>query len=158
MLFAIWPWYNGHMTINNLTLSDSKLLTVLSDKKEKLSDDDILSKIREGFPFSAFEDVRKEINLSQKDLSGILEITERTLSRRKATKRFNSVESDRLYRVIRILLYTESVFGDSEKAQTWLKRPNRSIGGKVPMSLLDTDLGTQQVEDVLKRIEYGIYS
>ncbi|MCX6055226.1 MAG: DUF2384 domain-containing protein [Chloroflexi bacterium] len=146
------------MTINAAISLDSRFLTMLSDKKEKLSDDDILLKIREGFPFSAFEDVRKKINLSQKDLSGILEISERTLSRRRATKRFNPVESDRLYRVIRILLYTESVFGDSEKAHTWLKRPNRSIGGKIPMNLLDTDLGTQQVEDVLKRIEHGIYS
>ncbi|MHB8087287.1 MAG: type II RES/Xre toxin-antitoxin system antitoxin [Anaerolineaceae bacterium] len=146
------------MTIYSALSTNSKLLSVLGGKKEKLSENDIRAKIHEGFPFSAFEDVRKEINLSQKELSVILEINERTLTRRKESKKFNKVESDRLYRLIRILLYTESVFGDIEKAQTWLKRPNRSIGGETPINLLDTTVGTQQVEDVLKRIEYGIYS
>lgn len=146
------------MTIYSAISSNSKLISVLGGKKDKLNEKDIRAKINEGFPFSAFEDVRKEINLSQKELSVILEINERTLTRRKEAKRFNKVESDRLYRLIRILLYTESVFGDIDKAQAWLKRPNRSIGGDIPMNLLDTDIGTQQVEDVLKRIEHGIYS
>lgn len=50
------------------------------------------------------------------------------------------------------------VLGGQEKATHWLNRPNRALGGRRPLDLLDTDLGIQQVEQVLGRIEYGVYS
>ena len=50
------------------------------------------------------------------------------------------------------------VLGSEGKASRWLRRPNRALGGKPPVALLDTDLGTQQVEAVLGRIEHGVYS
>ncbi|NEN93043.1 MAG: DUF2384 domain-containing protein, partial [Okeania sp. SIO3H1] len=31
-------------------------------------------------------------------------------------------------------------------------------GGKTPLELLDTDAGTQQVDELLNKIEYGVYS
>jgi len=33
--------------------------------------------------------------------------------------------------------------------------PEPSLGDEVPLSLLDTDIGARQVEDVLIRLEYG---
>jgi uncharacterized protein (DUF2384 family) len=39
-----------------------------------------------------------------------------------------------------------------------LRRPNRSLNGRAPIDLLDTDAGTQQVAELLDRIEYGVYS
>ena len=44
-----------------------------------------------------------------------------------------------------------------DKARAWLKHPNRGLGDEVPLSLLDTDIGARQVEDVLIRLEYGIH-
>jgi putative toxin-antitoxin system antitoxin component (TIGR02293 family) len=41
---------------------------------------------------------------------------------------------------------------------SWLKRPNRGLNGHVPVDLLDTDTGTEQVVELLDRIEYGVYS
>jgi len=32
------------------------------------------------------------------------------------------------------------------------------LGGEVPLELLDTDAGRNDVETILRRIEYGIYS
>jgi putative toxin-antitoxin system antitoxin component (TIGR02293 family) len=50
------------------------------------------------------------------------------------------------------------VFGERAKASRWLHNPNRALGGVSPLSLLDTDLGTREVEQILGRIEYGVYS
>jgi putative toxin-antitoxin system antitoxin component (TIGR02293 family) len=48
--------------------------------------------------------------------------------------------------------------GSEEKAARWLHTPNRALGGNLPLELLDTDLGSRQVEEVLGRIEHGVYS
>jgi putative toxin-antitoxin system antitoxin component (TIGR02293 family) len=50
------------------------------------------------------------------------------------------------------------VLGSREEALRWLHTPNRAFGGRTPWDLLDTDLGSRQVEDVLGRMEHGVYS
>lgn len=40
----------------------------------------------------------------------------------------------------------------------WLAMPNKALGGKKPLDLLDTELGAKQVEQILGRIESGVYS
>ena len=40
----------------------------------------------------------------------------------------------------------------------WLHTANRALGGQMPLQLLDTDLGSRQVEEILGRIEYGVFS
>jgi putative toxin-antitoxin system antitoxin component (TIGR02293 family) len=44
---------------------------------------------------------------------------------------------------------------DQERALRWFKRPNRALGGAVPLQLIDTELGARQVEEVLGRVGYG---
>ena len=50
------------------------------------------------------------------------------------------------------------MIGNAEKAVEWLRTQNRALGGKLPMDRLDTDLGAREVEDILGRIAYGVYS
>lgn len=50
------------------------------------------------------------------------------------------------------------VFHDFNIGMNWLKEPNPALGGAKPYDLLSTDEGTQQVDDILTRIEYGVYS
>lgn len=58
----------------------------------------------------------------------------------------------------RIVLRTAEILGSQEEASRWLQTPNRALGGRTPMDLLDTEPGNRQVEDVLGRIEHGVYS
>jgi putative toxin-antitoxin system antitoxin component (TIGR02293 family) len=67
-------------------------------------------------------------------------------------------ETDRLSRLAGVAARAAEVLGSTEKAAHWLQRPNRALGGRVPLELLDTDAGTQQVAEVLGRIEHGVYS
>jgi putative toxin-antitoxin system antitoxin component (TIGR02293 family) len=50
------------------------------------------------------------------------------------------------------------VFGNSEKAASWLDRPNRVLAGATPRSFLSTPEGREKVLTVLGRIEHGVYS
>jgi putative toxin-antitoxin system antitoxin component (TIGR02293 family) len=74
-------------------------------------------------------------------------------------RRYNSaVDSDQPLRLARILAQTVDVLGSKEKASGWLQAPNQALGGQTPLSLLGTDPGAQQVEEVLGRIEHGVFS
>jgi putative toxin-antitoxin system antitoxin component (TIGR02293 family) len=94
----------------------------------------------------------------QKQLAGVLGIRDRTIARRKEAKHLTAAESDRLYRVARIIVQALAVLGTIEKARACITRPNRALGDESPLGLLDTDIASRQVEDVLLRIEYGILS
>lgn len=48
--------------------------------------------------------------------------------------------------------------GSLEKARLWLKTPNRALRCERPLDLLDTEIGARQVEDVLLRLNDGIFS
>jgi putative toxin-antitoxin system antitoxin component (TIGR02293 family) len=96
--------------------------------------------------------------ITREEISSTLDLPPRTLARRKQERRLRRDESDRLFRLVRIAAQTSAVLGSEEKAARWLHTPNRALGGKPPLGLLDTDLGSRQVEEVLGRIEHGVYS
>lgn len=125
---------------------------------EPSSSEQLRMRIREGLPFASVEAVLETFSLGRAPMSMILAIPLRTLTRRKAERRLRPEESDRLVRLARILAQAVDVLGSNEKASQWLQRPNRALGGETPLSLLDTDLGSRQVEEVLGRIEHGVYS
>ena len=80
------------------------------------------------------------------------------MERRKHTGHLSPDESERLYRLAKILAFAESVLGDKAKARHWLNSPNRALGNVTPLSLLETEAGADEVANVLGRIEYGVYS
>lgn len=148
-------------TFTDLTLED-RVSRVLGDKsggkKNLAGATHHRAMILRGYPFTAFESVQKVIDLPQKQLSGIVGMTESTLTRRKRDHQpLTAIESDRLYRVARIIALAFEVFGDESKARIWMKRPNDVLDGDVPLALLETEIGANQVEDELLRILYGIY-
>ena len=58
----------------------------------------------------------------------------------------------------RVLALAKETLGDMEKASRWLQTSNRALEGDKPIDRLDTDIGVRSVEQVLGRIEYGLYS
>jgi putative toxin-antitoxin system antitoxin component (TIGR02293 family) len=61
-------------------------------------------------------------------------------------------------RLADIAAHAVLVLGSVEKARQWLTAENRALGCVAPISLLDTDVGVRAVEDVLHRIEHGVFS
>jgi putative toxin-antitoxin system antitoxin component (TIGR02293 family) len=72
-----------------------------------------------------------------------------------ATRGIVELESDRVLLVIRI---ANETFGSEEKAEAWLRRPNRALGGSTPVDLMATIDGADSVEQVLGRLAHGLFS
>ncbi len=120
---------------------------------------ELVTLTRKGFPVGALTSMAKELKLPVTAVAKVVGITERTLSRRIAEKgRLSAHESDRLVRLARVFAHAVDVLESGESASKWLQIPNRALGGDVPLELLDTDTGAAQVDVILGRIEYGIFS
>ena len=87
-----------------------------------------------------------------------LHLPQRTIARRKKEQKLQVDESDRLLRLARISAQATATLGSKEKAAQWLRRPNRALGNQAPVDVIDSDIGTRQVKEVLGRIEHGIVS
>lgn len=137
----------------------NRIATVLQlDKKKMRSNLDFLKEIRKGFSTKIVNDFCSELHLSQHDLAKSLSINPRTLARRKTEKRLHADESDKFYRLALILSLAIEVLEDEQQAVQWLLTPKKVLGGEIPLSLLDTEAGAREIEDLLGRIEYSVYS
>jgi putative toxin-antitoxin system antitoxin component (TIGR02293 family) len=114
--------------------------------------------IRGGLSFHSLQSVLDRVGMSLTEIAEPLMIQPRTLSRRKKEGRLTPEESDRLFRLVRIFAHAESVFGAADRARRWLRETNRALGGRVPLELIETDIGTTMVDDVLGRIEHGVFA
>ncbi len=119
------------------------------------TEEDVRKAIREGFPPVVVEKLMRSSGLTLKELATALDLSPRSLQRRRRSGRLARYESDRLYRLARIVALANEFIGDHESAIRWLKRPNRALGGIPPVEALDTELGARQVENILGRIAYG---
>ena len=120
------------------------------------SDLDLDDAIRSGLPVEAVESVVKTGALRAPELHALV-IPRRTLAHRKRRGgRLSSEQSDRLARVVRVVTSAEGALGDGAKAARWLRKPNRTLRGRRPLDLLDSDAGARLVEQELGRIEHGL--
>ena len=90
------------------------------------SDRDMREAIREGFPPAVVGELARASGLTLKELAGALHLSARSLQRRRRSGRLARYESDRLYRLARIVAIANEYLGDHERAIRWLKRPNRA--------------------------------
>ena len=119
------------------------------------SQSDLSQAIRDGFPPAVVEQLMRASSLTLKELSDALDLSPRSLQRRRRSGRLARFESDRLYRLARIVALAQHSLGDRQRAARWLKRSNRALGNVAPISVIDTELGARLVENVLGRIAYG---
>jgi putative toxin-antitoxin system antitoxin component (TIGR02293 family) len=112
-----------------------------------------------GVPVESAEALKGEIAVADRPFAELIGISEKTLSRARAGKgKFDPVVSDRLFRLARIVALATDVLEGEEPAVRWLKRPQFGLGGRIPLSLLVTDAGRDEVEKLLLRIEHGVYT
>lgn len=116
-----------------------------------------VEKVRAGFSFNVFATLRDLLGTTDAELASLLLIPVRTFRRRAKTKAFDRDESDRLARVAAIYVKAAKIFGP-DQAREWMKTPLPALGGSTPLALSDTTLGATEVEDLIGRIDYGVYS
>lgn len=119
----------------------------------------LVKRLEEGISYAAFEKLKRSLKVSSRELAEVVLITQRTLARRKRAGRFAPDESDRLVRVSRVFARSIELFeGDVEGARSWLMRPVLALGGAVPFEMLKTEVGAREVENLITRLEHGVFS
>ena len=68
---------------------------------------------------------------------------------RLAQRPNNRRDSTSHRRIARLTQLAEDVFRRKGKAERWLRRPQRELGGICPLEMMETPAGARQVESML---------
>jgi putative toxin-antitoxin system antitoxin component (TIGR02293 family) len=124
-------------------------------KRRIVSLDQLRETVKAGLPYASLEALIGKFGLAREEAAAALHLPQRTIARRKKEQKLQPDESDRLMRLARVSAQAAATLGSDEKAVQWLRRSNRALGNRAPLDLIDNDIGTRQVEEVLGRIEHG---
>ena len=124
-------------------------------KRRIVNVDQLRETVKAGLPYASLEAIIGKFGLAREEAAVALHLPQRTIARRKKEQKLQADESDRLLRLARVGTQAAATLGSEEKAVQWLRRPNRALGNRAPLDLIDSDIGTRQVEEVLGRIEHG---
>ena len=119
---------------------------------------ELIRRIQKGLRFSELQALQDKIDMPLEQLAGKLSISRSTLQRRKTAGRLSSDESGKVMRFSQLLEHATKVFGNVDRARGWLKHPQRGLGGAVPLDYAETEIGAREVDRLLGRIDYGVYS
>jgi len=115
--------------------------------------------VRSGFPPASAFELQKETRSSNPVIESITGVSYRTLQRHlENKKRLSPVTSDRLLRFMRVLHEARETLGTQENVVSWMNKPCKPLNNDKPIDLLDTEIGTSDVLDILGRIRHGIFS
>jgi putative toxin-antitoxin system antitoxin component (TIGR02293 family) len=116
-------------------------------------------RILDGLEFEAVERNTARASLTDPEMPRLLAIGEATLRRaRAAGSPLDPATSDRLYRLTKIIATAEEVLESAANAMTWLRRAQPALRGEIPLERLVTQAGADEVETLLRRIDYGVYT
>lgn len=112
--------------------------------------------IRRGVRARVVDDMVGYLEVPKSLIFGVLHTPESTAHRLiKENRPLDSAASERVFRVAEVTRLAEATFGGREAATRWLKTPNLALRREMPLSLLDTELGANEVRKVLAAIDYG---
>lgn len=124
--------------------------------------------IRKGVPATEAKRIVRDLGVEQNVFYRALGFKTATVNRKaKQNDQLTSDESERLLGVAKLVGQLETIVaesGDSEGFDApewmsrWLREPLPALGGKAPISFLDTMEGQAIVSDALARIQSGAYA
>ena len=118
----------------------------------------LIAAVKAGLDVRIFVDVARRLGVSEARLADIAGIAPTTLGRRKRAGALAPDESEHVLRLAALLERATQVFGDESDAADWLRTTNLALDGVTPLALADTELGAREVDDLLGRLEHGVYS
>lgn len=145
--------------------ADQKLTDIVPEQRvaellgldHSRSEIEMVELIQTGFANNCIASLRKT-GLTDQELFAVI-IQRRTYSRRVAhNEKLAPEESDRALRVARLTSLAERVFGDNKRALAWLRSSKRTLDNKSPVEMMVTEAGARVVEEMLHRVDDGIYA
>lgn len=119
---------------------------------------ELIAQVQQGLPAAAFDRFSDLVGLSREALARALDTSTRTITRRKeAGKPLDRTTSERLVRLAGLYGRAAEVIGDELLARQWMQTPRAAFAGKTPFEMAQTELGAREVEDLLLRVEHGVF-
>ncbi len=119
---------------------------------------DLIKAVKGGLPIQVFRALAEALELSDAALAKLAGISGTTLTRRKRAGQLTFEEGEHVLRIATLLERATQVFENVSDGALWLKTPNLSLGDVTPLDYADTEIGAREVESLLGRIDYGVYS
>jgi putative toxin-antitoxin system antitoxin component (TIGR02293 family) len=120
---------------------------------------ELIAQLEEGFPFDALRKFEANSGVESGALLAVLGIPGRTLARRRTAGRLAPEESERLLRIGMVFEKAVELFdGDVASAVRWLTTAKKALGGETPLRYSRTEPGAREVENLIGRVEYGVFS
>lgn len=121
---------------------------------------DVHDYIMQGIPLDQAASLQKQMAIDFETIGGINLIArlacKQVSSAALSGQRLSVDESDRLLRVLHVLVVAESLFGDRAKALHWLSTPKQRFGCSSPIEMLNTHIGAGLVEELLVQLADGL--
>jgi putative toxin-antitoxin system antitoxin component (TIGR02293 family) len=115
-----------------------------------------LEVIRDGLPVIFFERGAELLGVSRQDYASLIGLSLSQIQRaKKRNIRLSSTASERILMISNLVILSDNYFGDPEKRDRWLHRPNLNLGNSTPLSVCDTTMGIRLVSDIITRMTHG---
>ena len=119
----------------------------------------IIEQARQGVNTRQVDQLTQLLKVSFKEMATLLQIAERTLHRFRSEGHLDQQASERLLLLENLTAHGLLVFdGRADALADWLRYPLKELTNQPPLTLLTTISGFGLVDDVLTRIEYGVYA
>ncbi|MCF0056159.1 antitoxin Xre/MbcA/ParS toxin-binding domain-containing protein [Dyadobacter sp. CY356] len=126
--------------------------------KKPVSGFDFLVASEKGIHKFAIENLANVMHVPMKDMASLLNISYKILVKKKDNYVFNNLISSLSVEIANTIAKGLSTFEDPEKLNRWLHKENKSLNLQKPFDLLNTPTGIKLVNQILGRIEDGVYS
>ncbi len=118
-----------------------------------------VQRVEEGLPVMEVVEFAKQAGFTTDELARLIQIPARTYARRVAGKaRLKIHEGERAARLMRVYDRAKQLFVTDENTLGWFHAKILALGGKTPLEYAQTEPGAREVENVIGRIEHGVYS
>lgn len=118
----------------------------------------VIRTARAGIKTGHFLDLGLRMGLSMLELATVLNVSLRTLQRYDAGQVLDADQSAKVISLELLNSHGNEVFGSQLSFNDWLRIPVGELDNNPPLSYLDTPFGFMVLEQILGRIEHGIFA
>ena len=118
----------------------------------------LIEAITAGLPAALARELARKMEVTLEDMAGLLRLNPRTLQRRLDEGALGLGESERLWELSRLFFRALDVLESETSVVHWFKNPIQALGWATPLAYAGTSVGLRELDDILGRIEHGVYS
>ena len=120
---------------------------------------DLIELSNQGLTKASVESLISHMGMTRKNFAeNILHLSVKTLERKKSEDKLDKYASSHVIEIAKVVEHAFEVFEEENKVQRWLNTPNNALNQMKPLDLFYLPTGLAMVDNILGRIEEGVYT